>query len=312
MALFSKRRSDGELVRDADPMSRLMPYIMRGRNESAVYYRITLDTAPAQAFIKENRRAGKRITMMNIIVAALLQALYRRPRSNRFIVGRRIYQRNKFEVSYVVKESLDDDSPESVAQVGFDKNENVYDVADKMTQYIGEIQMGQTGGEDKVFEFFSRVPRFLLRSVMNVLRFMDFHNILPKFFRDIIPFYASAFISHLGSIAADAPYHHLYEFGTTSIFLTIGRTYDKPFKKANGELEWKRVMDLACTIDERICDGYYLIKTLKTIENYIKDPWKLIEPVTHSDDEEEAKGRRFFSRKKKKNQDNGIKQEFVI
>ena len=180
MALFSKRRSDGELVRDADPMSRLMPYIMRGRNESAVYYRITLDTAPAQAFIKENRRAGKRITMMNIIVAALLQALYRRPRSNRFIVGRRIYQRNKFEVSYVVKESLDDDSPESVAQVGFDKNENVYDVADKMTQYIGEIQMGQTGGEDKVLSFLESSPLPVALGD-ECLRFMDFHNIRRNF-----------------------------------------------------------------------------------------------------------------------------------
>ena len=67
-------------------------------------------------------------------------------------------------------------------------------------------------------------------------------------------------------------------------------------------------MDLACTIDERICDGYYLIKTLKTIENYIKDP-EMIEPVTHSDDEEEAKAGSF---RRKKNQDNGIKQEFVI
>ena len=36
MALFSKKRSDGELVRDGDPMNRIMPYIMRKRNESAV------------------------------------------------------------------------------------------------------------------------------------------------------------------------------------------------------------------------------------------------------------------------------------
>lgn len=297
MALFSKRRSDGELVRDADPMGRLMPYIMKRRNESAVYYRIMIDTAPAQEFIRENRRAGKRITMMNVMVAALLQAIYRRPRSNRFVVGRRLYQRHSFDVSYVVKESLDDDAPEVVAQVNFDKNENIYDVAEKMTTHISAVQTGADKGDDKLFSFFGRTPRWFLRSVINLLSFMDFHNILPNVLRKVIPFYSSAFISHLGSIGADAPYHHLYEFGTTSIFLTIGRAYDKPAKASDGSLEWKRMMDIAVTIDERICDGYYLIKTLKTMESYIRDPWKLIEPVTHSDDEEEAKGRRFFSKK---------------
>lgn len=41
MALFSKRRKDGDLVKDGDPMTRIMPYVMPGRNESAVYYRMT-------------------------------------------------------------------------------------------------------------------------------------------------------------------------------------------------------------------------------------------------------------------------------
>ncbi len=31
------RRSDGDLVPDLPPMRRIMPYVMRGRNESAVY-----------------------------------------------------------------------------------------------------------------------------------------------------------------------------------------------------------------------------------------------------------------------------------
>ena len=156
MALFSKRRSDGDLVRDADPMAYLMPYLMKGRNESAVYYRITIDTEPAQEFIKENRRAGKRITMMNLIVSALLQALYSRPASNRFVVGRRLYQRKIFDVSYVVIESLSDDAPEVVAQVSFEKDENIYDVADKMSEHIKAVQTGEDKGDDKLFTFLSK------------------------------------------------------------------------------------------------------------------------------------------------------------
>ncbi len=287
MALFSKRRSDGELVKDGDPMTRIMPYIMRGRNESAVYYRMNVDVANAQAFIRSYRKEGKRITLLNIIAAAMLQTMFRRPRSNRFVVGRRVYQRHEFEVLFVVKEALTDDAFESVAKVPFDQQDTILDVVDKMQQHILDVRQGKDKLDDKLVDVFSKAPRLLTRLVLSLLRFLDFHNIMPKALRQALPFYSSLFISHLGSIGADAPFHHLYEFGTTSLFMTIGRTYDKPAKGENGQIQWRRMVDIALTIDERICDGYYLIKTLKTFEHYLQNPWLLLEPVPGLDTEEE-------------------------
>lgn len=287
MALFSKKRSDGTLVTDGDPMTRILPYIMRGRNESAVYYRMTIDTENCQKFIKENRKEGRRVTLLNLIAASMMQTMYRRPRSNRFVVGRRLYQRSNFEVLLVVKESLNDDAFESVARVPFEKDDNIYDVTEKMAGHIRAIREKEMKLDDKMIAFFSNAPRMLIRLVMLLFRFLDFHNIFPKWLREALPFYSSLFISHLGSIGADAPFHHLYEFGTTSIFMTVGRTYDKPEKGENGETEWKRVVDIAVTIDERICDGYYLIKTLKTFQRYLQDPWSLTKAVDHIDTDED-------------------------
>ncbi|HHX36639.1 MAG TPA: 2-oxo acid dehydrogenase subunit E2 [Clostridiaceae bacterium] len=287
MALFSKKRSDGELVRDGDPMNRIMPYIMRRRNESAVYYRIPLEITNARTFIRDNRKQGRRITLLNIITAAMLQTMYKRPRSNRFVAGRRLYQRKEFEVLLVVKESLSDDSLESVARVPFEADDNIFDVTEKMAKHIEDIQEGGIKADDKMIRTLSNAPRILNRTIGSLLNFLDFHNILPQTLRDILPFYSSLFISHLGSIGADAPFHHLYEFGTTSIFMTIGRSYLKPFRGKDNGVEWRRMVDVAVTIDERICDGYYLIKTLKTFENFVQHPELLTKPVERVDTEED-------------------------
>lgn len=308
MSIFSKKRSDGELVKDGDPMNRIMPYIMTGRNESAVYYRMTVDVENAQQFIREHRKEGTRITLLNIIVTAMLQTMYRRPRSNRFVVGRRLYQRKDFEVLLVVKEALSDDAFESVAKIGFENDDNILDVTKKMNEHIEKIRDGNKKVDDKMISIFSNAPRLLNRLFLSLLRFMDFHNILPKALRKELPFYSSLFISHLGSIGADAPFHHLYEIGTTSIFMTIGKLHNKPFKEDDGTTAWKKVVDIAITVDERICDGYYLIRTLKTFEHYLKNPWELLNSVEHIDtDEEDLEEKKHrFSWFKKNRQDQSM------
>ncbi len=292
MALFSKKRSDGKVVKDGDPMMRVMPYIMRGRNESAVYYSLHIDVGACQEFIKKQRREGVRITLLNLVVAAMLQTMYRRPHTNRFIVGRRLYQRKQFEVLLVVKEALSDDAFESVIKVPFAPEDTVFEVADKMAAHIKNVRAGVHKTDDKLIRFFSRTPRLLNRILLSLLRFLDFHNILPPVLRDVLPFYSSIFISHLGSIGAGAPFHHLYEFGTTSIFMTIGRSYERPAKKllpdGTTEVEWRKTVDLSLTVDERICDGYYLIKTMKVFQHYLNNPAELVHPVMKVDDDTEV------------------------
>jgi hypothetical protein len=269
---FSKKRSDGELIRDGDPMMHIMPYMMRGRNESAIYYKKSIIVENMQQYIRDQRRQGTRITMFNIIVSALLHTLYRRPHLNRFVAGRRIYKHNGFNISYIVKTNLTDDGIESIATVPFTENDTIFTVTDRMKHHIDEIKAGEEKADDMLIRYFTRLPRWLVRFTVWAARLLDFYGIMPAKLREAIPLYSSIFFSHLGSLGADAPFHHLYEFGTTSIFITIGKIYDAPYKNRNGELEWRKTMDLMCTIDERICDGYYLIRSLKQLETYFDDP----------------------------------------
>ena len=47
------RRPDGDLVRDVPPTKAIMPYLMRGRNESAVYFEQQVAMRHADAFVRE-------------------------------------------------------------------------------------------------------------------------------------------------------------------------------------------------------------------------------------------------------------------
>ena len=273
MTLFSKKRPDGKLVQDGDPMMHIMPYIMRGRNESCIYYKDCVEIENMQRYIREKRREGKRITIFNLIVTSMLHLIYERPHLNRFVAGRRLYDHNSFDVLYIVKTSLSDDANESVARVTFDEHDNIFTISESMKNIIDQIKGGEVEKwDDKLISFCTKLPRWTLRAIANILRWADFHGLLPESLTKQIPMYSSVFISHLGSIGGGSPFHHLYEFGTVSIFVTIGKVYEKPFKNMYGQLEWRKVVDLCFTIDERICDGFYLVKSLKYLNSLFRYP----------------------------------------
>lgn len=271
--IFGKKRKDGKLITDGDPMNHIMPYIMRSRNEALIFYQKTIEVKPIRDYIKKRRKNGDRITIFNIIMASILNIFVLRPKLNRFIAGRRIYEHNGYEGLYIVKLDLSDHAYESIAKVVMTEDDNINTVAEKMKEQVELIRQEQeTKTDDKLISFFAKTPRWFLRFVLAMLRWLDFHGLMPKVLTDIIPLYSSVFLSHLGSIGGNAPFHHLYEFGTNSLFVTMGKIYEKPFKSKTGGVEWREVMDIVCTLDERICDGYYLIKSLSMLERFFETP----------------------------------------
>ncbi len=284
------RRSDGKLVKDTrDPIGDIMPYIMRGRNESAIYYSKSYCVENIQKYIREQRKQGTRVTVFNIISAASLHTFLRRPHLNRFVAGRRIYQRNSFDILYVVKTSMTDDGMESVAKVRFDGDDNLNSVRDKMAESVNEIKGSEGKEDDRFIGLVTKLPRMIKRMLISLARTLDFHGMMPKSLMELIPLYSSIFISHMGSIGGDAMFHHLYEFGTISVFCTIGKIYLKPYRDIRtDEVIWKKTIDLNITLDERICDGFYFIKSLELFDSLLDNP-HLLEKTPHEAIEEAEK-----------------------
>jgi len=143
-----------------------------------------------QQYIREQRKQGKRITVFNIISATFLHTFLRRPQLNRFVAGRRLYQHNSFDILYVVKTALTDEGLESIAKVNFDGDDTLEDVKDKMDYHIDEIKDSEGKEDDRFIGLITKLPRSILRVLLLIGRVLDFHGLMPKVLRDLIPLYS--------------------------------------------------------------------------------------------------------------------------
>ena len=207
-----------------------------------------------------------------------------RPHMNRFYAGRRFYDRTDITFSFVVKKKFSDNGAEalSIMQIDRDGDESPLEqVYRKIRDIVYSVRKKEEidGTTDKMGDLL-KLPRWLLRFVMSVLRWLDYHGWYPKALMDIDPYYTSVFISNLGSIGMQAQYHHLTNWGTNSFFVIIGRKRTvQP-----GTPEEHDVVPLGLTIDERIADGYYYSKSIRLLKYLLAHPDLLDRPAAEEVD----------------------------
>lgn len=273
MGLWNRKINHATRVRESQgSISSFFPYLSRSRAESVVYFTKQLDITNATAFLNEKKRNGENISLFNLMVAAMTRVVEQRPMVNRFVLGRRLYQREVFDVSYVIKKSLTDSGEELLNTVPLDFGMTLEEVAARMNLSQTTMKEKTDNGLDNLLRIFGRLPRPIMNLLFAIVRRLDYHGCLPAFIRNELPFYCSVFISNLGSIGVDAPYHHLYELGTTSFFLAIGKATMQPIVTKEGNIEIRKIVNLNFTIDERICDGFYLARSLDRFLKYLENP----------------------------------------
>jgi hypothetical protein len=275
-------RPEGKVIKRLSPLRRILPYLMRTRAESLVYYEQVVEVERAQEFIAHyNEGSGEgsgkeRISIFHIILAATGRVLHERPGLNRFVSGGRIYQRNQAELSFSVKKSFDDNAPLLTVKLPFSGEEKVGEVVEKIRAEVGEVRTGPPNQAEKESSFFLKVfPGVLMRLFVGLARALDGINLLPSFMIKGDPLYASVFLANLGSLGLDRVWHHLYEWGNIPLFCAIGKIDKGVVVGPDDAPVVRNVMRLRWTFDERINDGFYCVKTLELLKGYIEDPQSL-------------------------------------
>ncbi|MCL2884574.1 MAG: 2-oxo acid dehydrogenase subunit E2, partial [Oscillospiraceae bacterium] len=211
------------------------------------------------------------------------------PQINRFVAGQKMYAHTRADVSMMVKRSMNIDAEETAVKVTFDQQSGPAEIYQK----FNEVVMGEKGapepekpkgGFDKTAFWFNLIPGFLLRFVFWVIRCLDYVGLLPKFLVGVSPFHASLFVTSMGSLGIPAIYHHLYDFGTVSIFLSYGAIRHEFVPDTDGTMKLKKYVDYVVTVDERICDGYYYAQVLKRMKELLENPELLDTPFEVQDD----------------------------
>ena len=275
------RRIDGEMIRDQDPFHSIVPYVMPKRTEAEVSSHESFDLTELCAYLRRrNSEEGLNLKLFHAFCMAVAKTIYLRPKMNIFIAGRHYWQRNDITISFVVKQKFEDAAEESLMFLKVKPEMNLDSISHLILGDVEKVRKNSTNDLDKTMRFVGRLPRFVLEIVFAVVRCLDYYGIMPASLMKGDPNYSTVLLSNLGSIGAGAPYHHLSNYGTCSMMITIGTLHKEMRRMPDGTDQERDILDATFTLDERIADGFYFAKSLRITKYLLEHPEHLTEPIS--------------------------------
>ena len=280
-------RRDGRRVRDVPGLQTVMAHLMPNRTDCEVYLNETLDATELVKYLEQkNEGLDYKITLFHCTVTMLARMVRERPLMNRFIQGRRMYERNEISLSFVCKRRFSDHAEEALMVLVPKDTDTINEISRKIVGDVAETRKSEhsTGGVDALLDSFAKIPRPLLMLIIRIVRWLDFWGHNPKFLTEGDPNYTTILCSNLGSIKCPSVYHHLNNYGTNSIMITIGTLHKEELLMPDGHKEIRDVVDIGATLDERIADGFYFARSLKLVKHICAHPELLERPLGENSD----------------------------
>lgn len=276
-------RRDGTLLRKIDSMHYIMPLIFPNRCDNEAFLSETIDLTNALAYLEKKNadHPEYKYNLFQMIVTALLKTITLRPKMNYFITNYNMYQRNEVSAAFTIKKIFKDEGAEALAFIHSRPEDTINTIHDEIFRQVSFCR-GEKNKDSSTesMDAIMRLPLFLKKLIGVIVRFLDRHGWMPKSMLETDPYQSSCIISNLGSIKLHAGYHHLANWGTTSVFCIIGEIKRRPFYDDEGNVTMRQSVDLGLTIDERIADGYYYSRTVRLLKTLLEQPELLESPLS--------------------------------
>ncbi|MBE6765050.1 MAG: hypothetical protein E7546_04120 [Ruminococcaceae bacterium] len=290
---YKKRRgdrTDGWKVRFSDPTYLVVPHIMPTRADAQVYFEEEVNTEALDKFVRQQRRENPEMPELSrliVVMAAATRAFSRYPKINRFCAGKQVYARNHFCMSLTLKKSMRTDASDATVKPFFQPNYNLKQVYDTVIKSL-EGQKGEETVNNDTGAFVDKitnVPQWILKLVVAYANYTNNHRGMPNWLWKLSPFNTSVYITDIGSTGIGSVYHHIYNFGTTSVFIAMGKRQRKLILDEEGNPKYINTINFRYVVDERSCDGFYYAKTARYITHLLTHPEELLEaPETVTED----------------------------
>lgn len=266
-------RADGTLIKAEHKVRKMMPFLMVKRNESLVYFDKYVNAEPLLAYLEKAKEKGDfDCDITHAVVAAAAVGLHENPTMNRFIAGRRLYQRHGAHVTFSLKrKAMNRRAKVAIAKLEIPGDQTYAELCERMNASINVERSGKKTYTDKELDIFMILPRPILRGAVALAQKLNYYNLLPKSFIDGDAMFASMVVANLGSLGMDAGFHHFYEWGTASLFLMMGKIQENVIV-VDGEMVIQKQLHLRYTFDERIDDGLNGHHGMESMRRVLENP----------------------------------------
>ena len=279
-------RKDGRKIK-MPAMSRLLTHLSK-RTEAYVYINRKFDITDLVKYMKKTKQKHEDLTYFHAFSMAVAKVVFNRPRLNYFIMNNNCYERNDVILSFVARVTFDDGGKEVMSLIKVDPTDNIFDISKKIKDKVNNFRNknNQTSTDDSM-DFLGKLPNWSLKFIVApVAKWMDRHDLLPKALTSDLIYNSTVILSNLGSIKCGAIHHHLLDFGTNGILLTIGDIHKEPMV-INDKIEIRDVVEFGITLDERIADGVYFSKAVNLLDYIMTHPETLEDKANEIIEEKE-------------------------
>ena len=266
------RRPDGIKLKHTDPMYQIAVHVMPKRCDAMNAITLDIPYEPIREYVRAKKKEGIAMSNMTVILAGLVRLTAEYPAINRFVMNKRVYSREKITVSMVVagyKKGDGTANEGTMSKITFEPTDTIFQMNEKIEQYVAHNRVGDTNSE-RLIHAVTRIPGSI-RGIANLARWADKHNLLPGAVIDASPFHASMLFTNLASIRTNHIYHHIYDFGTTSMSFAMGNPRYVP-KQKGGEVVFEHCIPIGMMMDDRIVSGHYFAESFHRLKQLYANP----------------------------------------
>lgn len=241
------------------------------RSENEVHILKEIDVTELKKYYDDKKKDNEKLTYFHLFATAVSKIVFNKPLLNRFIINGNKYVRNDLTLSFVAKTEFTDDANELFTVLRVDEGDTVWSISKKIIGDVKKIRNNEGSATDDFIDRFKYFPKFIIKFIVIILKFLDNHDMLPKSLMAGSIYHSTILLSNLGSIHCGGIYHNLTNFGTNSVVVTIGEIKEN-VKVVDGKIDKRYMCQFGITLDERIADGVYFAKCVNLLEYILNNP----------------------------------------
>jgi hypothetical protein len=191
-----------------------------------------------------------------------------------------MYKRNEVTAAFTVKQEFSDDGGEVLAFIHSKPDWTIDDLHDELHRQLLKLKDKSYADESTSFmDKFNSLPKWISRPVLSTIMSLERRGVVIPALVETDPYHSTVNFANLGSIGLPGGFHHLSNWGTTSMFIVVGKAGRMPFAEGD-QVVFREGVDLNITVDERIADGYYFSKSMKLLQYLLQHPDLLDRPFS--------------------------------